>query len=96
MCLYKGPAQSLICGESIARISIDVAPLKDLGEDLLRPFSSDVCIAPATTIQEVPLIERIDLDKLHDSSAGTRRQSKRRFSFYGDSRICDFLAFAVC
>ena len=40
-----------------------IAPLKDLGENLLKPFSADVSIAPVPSlIQEVPFFFDLELD----------------------------------
>ena len=43
-----------------------IAPLKDLGENLLKPFSADVSIAPVPSlIQEVPFLFDRELDLEH-------------------------------
>ena len=52
LALYKR-RQRLIWRSNVARISIHVETLKDLGADLLKPFSGDVCIEPLGQLQEV-------------------------------------------
>ena len=55
-----------------------IAPLKDLGENLLKPFSADVSIAPVPSlIQEVPFFfdRELDLEPRQEPSQPVSRGS---------------------